>query len=75
MEDRHVVLAKPQMAEAARQFLGGHEEIGDDHDQGPLSGGLGQFMEHLRQPARPLRLCLLQGIEHQPQVGGIPPRR
>ena len=75
MEHRHVVLAEPEMAEATGQLLGIHEQVGDDDDQRPLANRLGQFMEHLRQPARPLRPHLLQSVEHQPQMGGIPPRR
>ena len=75
MEHRHVVLAKPEMAEATGQLLGIHEQIGNYDDQGPLANRLGQLVEHLRQSARPLRPHLLQRIEHQPQMGGIPPRR
>ena len=45
VEDRDVMLAEPQVLEAASEQLGLDEQVGEDHDQGALADRLGQLVE------------------------------
>ena len=75
MEGRDVVPPKPKVPEGPGQHGRIDEQVGDDHHQRPLPNRLGEFVEHLRQAGRALRLGLFDHVERQPQVGRAPPRR
>ena len=70
VEGRHVVPAEPQMAEAGGERGRVAEQVGDDRDHRPLPDRLGKFVEHLGQPRRAGGPCLLEDIEHEPEVRG-----
>ena len=59
VKDRDVVLAEPEMLEAATEVRRFNEEVGNDDDQGALADGLGQFVQDRDKLGLTVRLDLV----------------
>ncbi len=75
MEERDIVLAKPQMLEAPAQLRGLDKEIGDDDNQGPLPNRFGQLVQGGHQTRLALGFELFHEVEQGGEMRRIAARR
>lgn len=68
LEDNHVVFAKPQVLEAALEWFGVHQQVGDDHDEGTLRDAFGGFVQDFGQSGFTAGAHVAQFVEDETEV-------